>query len=40
MTSRCSDNVSAIPRARIVDASYKDRSVDEVTTGAWCFLLS
>jgi len=23
-----------------VDASYKDRSVDEVTTGTWCFLLS
>ena len=29
-----------IPRARIVDASYKDRSVDEVTMGARCFLIS
>ena len=28
------------PRARIVDASYKNRSMDEVTTDAWCFLLS
>ena len=29
-----------IPRARFVDASYKDHSVDEVTTGVKCFLLS
>jgi len=42
MTSRRSDKFvrsDYIPRARIVDASYKDRFVDKVTTGA-CFLLS
>ena len=28
------------PRARIVDASYKDHSMDKVTTGALSFRLS
>ena len=28
-----------IPRARIMDASYKDYSMDQVTTGTQCFRL-
>ena len=29
-----------IPRARITNASYKDGSMDKVTMGVQCFLLS
>ena len=43
MTSRRSDKFGRsdyIPRARIANVSYKDGSMDKVTMGAQCFLLS